>query len=107
MKLCFEADADRKLDEILRTLEAENPAAARKLHRRFLLAFQRAQFFPDSGFSVPERPRTPLHQVFVCRRYRIYYIADMKRRRVWILDVWHAAQLARAPELPDGLGDSR
>jgi tRNA(Leu) C34 or U34 (ribose-2'-O)-methylase TrmL len=32
--------------------------------------------------------------------YRFFYVIDERRSTVWIVDVWHVAQLAEEPHLP-------
>jgi len=52
--------------------------------------------FPDSGWIIPEYPDLPYREV-VIPPYRFSY--RVKDGIVWIVAVWHGAQLPEAPAL--------
>jgi len=51
--------------------------------------------FPESGRAVPEYPTLPFREVIVAP-YRFFYQARVDA--VWIVAVWHGAQLVNPPE---------
>ena len=55
--------------------------------------------FPQAGSKVLEWPEKSLRECLI-GEYRFFYLIDEKRSTVWIVDVWHGAQLAQRPELP-------
>ena len=57
---------------------------------------RRLQRFSDSGRRIPEFPDLPFREVIV-RPFRFFYRID--DREVWIVAVWHSAQL---PDDPSG-----
>jgi plasmid stabilization system protein ParE len=48
---------------------------------------------------VPEFPRPDLRQVIV-DPYRFFYTLDEPRKTVWVVAVWHGAQLPAEPLAP-------
>lgn len=71
-----------------------NPAAARRFRRRAERALRRLERFPESGRTVPEFSSLPYREVIVAP-YRFFYrVVD---RTVWVVGVWHGAQLPEAP----------
>ncbi|MEK6776027.1 MAG: type II toxin-antitoxin system RelE/ParE family toxin [bacterium] len=50
--------------------------------------------FPHSGRALPEFPELPFREVIVAP-YRFFY--RVKEKTVWIVAVWHGAQLADEP----------
>ena len=72
------------------------------LHHRLLANFRektekrlsRLKEFPESGRLVPEFPDLPFREV-VIRPYRFFY--RIKDQTVWIVAVWHGAQLPQEP----------
>ena len=59
-------------------------------------ALRRLQRFPNSGRIVPEFPDLPYREVIV-RPYRFFY--RVKDPVVWIVAVWHGAQLPEDPHV--------
>jgi len=56
--------------------------------------------FPGSGRPLPEFPELSFRDVIV-NPYRFFY--KVKDKNVWIVAVWHGAQL---PDEPGNSGDS-
>ena len=54
----------------------------------------RLQDFPESGRVVPEFPDLPYREV-IAKPYRFFY--RVKEDAVWIVGVWHDAQLPEEP----------
>ena len=75
-----------------------NPVAADRFRARAEEILRRLQRFPDSGRVVPEFPDLPYREVIV-RPYRFFY--RVRDPAVWIVAVWHDAQLPEDPEDPD------
>ena len=47
-----------------------------------------------------EFPELSLRE-FIVEPYRFFYFIDERKKLVWIVDVWHGAQLPTYPRLPD------
>lgn len=73
----------------------ENPSAAGALHERAATALARLRDFPDSGRLLPEFPDLPFREVLV-PPYRFFY--RIKSDTVWVVAVWHSAQLPEEPK---------
>jgi plasmid stabilization system protein ParE len=100
MKLCLEAVAEYKLRAIGASLALYSPSAAERFRKQVLRAANRLRRFPHSGHPLPEQPDSPARQVIIDSRYRLFYFFNERRRTIWLLDIWHGAQLAYAPEIP-------
>ena len=59
----------------------------------------RLKKFPESGRLVPEFSDLPFREVIV-RPYRFFY--RIKDETIWIIGVWHSAQLPQEPESDSG-----
>ena len=73
----------------------ENPTAAVAFRKKAEKVLSRLKTFPQSGRNLPEFPDLPFREVIVAP-YRFFY--RIKGKTVWIVAVWHGAQL---PEEPD------
>jgi len=73
----------------------KNPPAAIAFRRKAEKSLSRLRRFPQSGRTLPEFPDLPFREVIVTP-YRFFY--HVKGKIVWIVAVWHGAQL---PEEPD------
>src|SRR3569832_596947 len=100
MKLCLEAVAAYKLRAIGHSLALYSPSAAERFRQKVWQATQRLRRYPRTGHELPEQPDSAARQVIIDGRYRLFYFFDERRHTLWILDIWHGAQLARVPELP-------
>ena len=76
-------------------IRADNPAAAMALRQKAAESLSRLAEFPDSGHSLREFPELPFRESIVAP-YRFFY--RVKADSVWIVAVWHGAQL---PDEPD------
>jgi plasmid stabilization system protein ParE len=72
----------------------ENPTAARAFRLKAQKALSRLRRFPQSGRTLPEFPDLPFREVIV-PPYRFFY--RTKDKTVWIVAVWHGAQLPEEP----------
>jgi plasmid stabilization system protein ParE len=75
-------------------IHRENPTAADAFRRKAEKALSRLRRFPRSGRVLPEFPDLPFREVVVAP-YRFFY--RTKGRVVWIVAVWHGAQLPEEP----------
>jgi len=77
----------------------DNSLAARRFREKAERVLRRLERFPRSGRSIPEFPGLPYREV-VCTPYRFFYrILD---RTIWVVAVWHGAQLPERPGDPPG-----
>jgi plasmid stabilization system protein ParE len=77
-------------------IRQDNPPAAIRFRKKAESVLRRLEKFPDSGRVIPEFPDLPYREVIVAP-YRCFYRVD--GATVWIVAVWHGAQL---PERPSG-----
>ncbi len=77
-------------------IRRQSPAAAGRFRARAEEILRRLQRFPNSGRIVPEFPDLPYREVIV-RPYRFFY--RVKDPVVWIVAVWHGAQLPEDPHV--------
>lgn len=75
-------------------IRRDSPAAAQRFRARAEEFLRRLQCFPESGRIVPEFPDLPYREVIV-RPYRFFY--RVRDRIVWVVAVWHGAQLPGDP----------
>jgi plasmid stabilization system protein ParE len=84
-------------DQFLRVIAyicRDSPAAAEVFRRRLQKRLSRLRKFPRSGRTLPEFPDLPFREVVV-PPYRFFY--RMEGKTVWIVAVWHGAQLPDEP----------
>lgn len=99
MRVRFTPTADRQFLNVIARILAENPTAARRFYSRASKTLKRLQRFPKSGRRIPEFPHLP-HREVIIRPYRFFY--RVKGGTVWIVAVWHDAQLPDEPPQPQG-----
>jgi plasmid stabilization system protein ParE len=75
-------------------IRRDKPAAALRFRRRAEHILRRLEQFPESGRTIPEFPELP-HREVIVTPYRFFY--RVKGETVWIVSVWHGAQLPHAP----------
>ena len=73
----------------------DRPSAARSFRKRAEKALRRLERFPESGRVVPEFPELPYRELIV-PPYRFFY--RIKGKMVWVVGVWHSAQVPAKPE---------
>src|SRR6185503_6103868 len=76
-------------------IQQDNPRAALKFRRRAEQVLRRLLRYPDSGRLIPEFPDLPFREV-VTPPYRFFYRPEGKV--IWVVAVWHGAQLPREPK---------
>ena len=76
-------------------IQGDDPLAAAAMRQRAGESLARLSDYPESGRVLPEFPELPFREVIVAP-YRFFY--RVKPDTVWIVAVWHGAQL---PDEPD------
>lgn len=94
MKVYFTPTAQAELKAALLYIRRESPLGAQKLKAKIKTAMERLEKFPDSGRNIPEFPDFKGREVLVAP-YRFFY--QVIGNQVWILAVWHSAQLPAHP----------
>jgi len=81
--------------EAVEYIRRDRPPAAAKLRKRAEKILRRLEKFPKSGRVIPEFPELPYREV-IAPPYRFFY--RVEGETVWIVAVWHSAQLPNASE---------
>jgi toxin ParE1/3/4 len=95
VKIRFTPVARTQFLTALAYIRQDNPEVAVRLRQRAETVLQRLEEFPDSGRVLPEFPELPYREV-VISPYRFFY--RVKGEIIWVVAVWHGAQLAKEPE---------
>ena len=95
MKVRFTPAGRAQFLAALDYIRADNPAAALALLQKAAESLSRLADFPDSGHTLPEFPELPFREIIVAP-YRFFY--RVKADTVWIVAVWHGAQLPAEPD---------
>lgn len=107
MKLFLQPLAEHRIRAVVLSIGIKfGRRAAEQFHAELGEALRRIARFPRSGSRLPDHPDSDARQVIVAKRYRVFYFVDTKRRALWVVDIWHTAQLAARPLLPLELGGS-
>jgi toxin ParE1/3/4 len=93
-KVKFTPTAQKEYLAVLAHLRAESPSAAKKLHQKVKKSLSRLQDFPESGRKIPEFPSLQYREILQTP-YRFFYL--LQGSTVWIVAVWHSAQLPSPP----------
>ena len=95
MKVRFTSSSRAQFLYALTYIRRDNPGAALNFRERVETVLRRLEEFPDSGRVVPEFPELPYREVIIAP-YRFFY--RVKGETVWIVAVWHGAQLPEEPK---------
>jgi len=95
LKILFTPTGRRQFLEAIAYIHRGNPSAAATFRRKSEKSLSRLKEFSDSGRLLPEFPELPFREVIV-NPYRFFY--KVKDKTVWIIAVWHSAQLPDEPE---------
>jgi plasmid stabilization system protein ParE len=95
LKILFTPTARRQFLEAIAYMQQDNPSAAVSFRQKAEKTLSRLREFPESGRLLPEFPDLPFREVIV-RPYRFFY--RTKDKTLWIVAVWHGAQLPDEPE---------
>lgn len=99
MKLRTTAHAYAKLNALWAHLFEVNRFAAKRLREQAARSLGRLRTFPLLGSPVAEFPASPIRQVIV-EPYRFFYYIEERTKTIWLVDVWHGAQIPAYPSLP-------
>ena len=94
MKVQFTPSARSQFLSALSYIRRDKPSAAVNFRNRTEEILRRLENFPESGRIIPEFPELPYREV-VISPYRFFY--KIKADVVWIVAVWHGAQLPKEP----------
>jgi len=75
-------------------IRRDKPSAAVRFRNRTETVLRRLEDFPESGRVIPEFPELAYREVIISP-YRFFY--RIKGDLVWIVAVWHGAQLPKEP----------
>ena len=95
MKVLFTPTGRRQFLDAIAYICRDNPAAAVSFRKKAERSLSRLKKFPESGRHIPEFSDLPFREVIV-RPYRFFY--KIKEKTVWVVAVWHSAQLPAEPE---------
>ena len=99
MKILFTPTGRRQFLEAIAYIYRDNPSAAVSFRKKAEKVLSRLKQFPESGRLIPEFSDLPFREVIVSP-YRFFY--KVKGKVVWIVAVWHGAQLPEDPESEGG-----
>jgi plasmid stabilization system protein ParE len=94
LKILFTPTGRRQFLEAIAYIHRDNPSAAANFRQKAEKKLSRLKQFPDSGRILPEFPDLPFREVIV-KPYRFFY--RLKDKTVWVVAVWHGAQLPEEP----------
>jgi plasmid stabilization system protein ParE len=94
MKVRFTSSARTQFLSALSYIRQDKPSAAISFRDRAEKILRRLEDFPESGRIIPEFPELPYREVII-PPYRFFY--KVKAEAVWIVAVWHGAQLPKVP----------
>ena len=94
MRVKFTPSARAQFLEGLEYIRQDSPMAAHRFREKAEQGLRRLEKFPESGRSIPEFPGLP-HREVIVRPYRFFY--RVAGKTVWIVAVWHGAQLPEGP----------
>ncbi len=96
MKIRFTLSAQAQLKSAVDYIRRDRPSAAASFATKAKKRLKRLQAYPNSGRKVPEYPESQVREVVVSP-YRFFY--QLRGKTVWILAVWHEAQLPDDPSV--------
>jgi len=94
VRIRFTPPADAQFLAALEYIRREDPVAAARFREKVERSLRRLARFAGSGRHIPEFPGLP-HREVVLRPYRFFY--RVERKVVWVIGVWHGAQLPKKP----------
>ena len=95
MKIRFTPSARSQFFAGLEYIKEQNPFAALALLSQAKKSLRRLTTYPRSGLKIPEFPELS-HREVIVPPYRFFY--RVERATVWIVAVWHGAQLPVSPQ---------
>ncbi len=97
MLIRFSPSARREFLDFIAHVHNDRPMAALRFRERAEKVLRRLETFPSSGRKIPEFPHLP-HREVIVRPLRFFY--RVAGETVWIVAVWHGAQIPREPGEP-------
>ncbi len=94
MKIKFTPSARTQFLSALSYIHDDKPLAAVNFRNHVEKILRRLEDLPESGRIIPEFPELPYREVIISP-YRFFY--RIKTDVVWIVAVWHGAQLPKEP----------
>ena len=94
MKIKFTPSARTQFLSALSYIYNDKPSAAVNFKNRVEKTLRRLEDFPESGRIIPEFPELSYREVIISP-YRFFY--RIKADTIWIIAVWHGAQLPKEP----------
>lgn len=98
-RIRFTPPARAQLMAALAYIKADRPMAAANFKQLATESLGRLVEFPESGRVVPEFPTFGFREILV-GPYRFFYRASGET--VWVVGVWHDAQIPDAPSAEGG-----
>jgi toxin ParE1/3/4 len=100
VQILFTPSARVQFLSALAYIRRDKPEAALRFRRRAETVLKRLVQFPESGRVIPEFPELAQREVVVAP-YRFFY--RIIGKVVWIVGVWHGAQISTVPEGVEGV----
>jgi len=94
VKVRFTPSARNQFLSALAYISQDKPSGAVKFRDSAEKILRRLEDLPESGRLIPEFPDLPYREVIISP-YRFFY--KIKDDIVWIVAVWHGAQLPKEP----------
>jgi len=94
LKVQFTPSARKQFLAGLSYIQRDKPSATVNFRNRTEKILRRIEDFPESGRIIPEFPELPYREVIISP-YRFFY--KIKIDVIWIIAVWHGAQLPKEP----------
>ena len=94
MKVQFTPSARNQFLSALAYIRKDKTTAAANFRNKAETILRRLEDLPESGRIIPEFPELSFREVIVAP-YRFFY--KIKGKIVWIVAVWHGAQLPKEP----------
>jgi plasmid stabilization system protein ParE len=94
VKVRFTPSARTQFLSAFSYIRRDKPSAATSFRDRTEKILRRLEDFPEFGRTIPEFPELPYREVIISP-YRFFY--KIKADTVWIVAVWHGAQLPTEP----------
>jgi plasmid stabilization system protein ParE len=97
MKLRFSPAAEAAYEAAFDYLYERNPSAAVRFVQDVERVIDRLQRFPNLGHYITEYPSHPYKEVVIWSHRFFYRVVGQS---LWVVGVWHTAQLPDEPRLP-------
>lgn len=95
VRILFTPQARTQFLAALDYIRNDNPSAAVRMRNKAERVLRRLIDFPESGRRVPEFPELPFREVQVAP---FRFFCRQEADGIWVVGVWHAAQLPAASE---------